>query len=326
MNAPSPYADLAPLCGPDHTWLSLFVPVAGGDPASRVAAALDVAGAAGATDALITVARDQLARPVPAGSGGRGVIVSDEGKAHLEHGPEGPGATRAFVGPLPRLAPLLEWRQSVVDHAVVTITPGLVELVTFPAGGDGSISTLGTTIDEAVDRVAESAVVGRELVVLAGAETDVARIRRALVDALPTTTEIRVAEPDLPLSDSVVRHVADVAARRTIGALNEFRFQKTHEAAVEGIEAVVAALGRGDGDLVLVHDDPADERTAWFGPGSSDIALEAGATTPTEGRLVDAVIRMAILQDKAIRVIPSTGSRGPEDDLALVVRDPGVRI
>ena len=332
MDTSSPYADLAPLCGPDHTWLSLFVDLDDRrvDPHDRADAAIEVARERGATDALLTRAREPLLAPVPDGIGGRAVVVSDDGTLHHEDGPEGPGVTRAFLGPLPRLGPILEWRQSVVAHAAITVMPSGVELVTFPAEGEGSIIPLGPTTGDAVDAVraaplADSALTDMELIVLDGEDTALDRIRRALAEVVPATTEIRVAEPGITLADSVVRHVSDVAARRTVGALNEFRFQRTHDAAVDGIDGVVAALARGHGDLLLVHDDPLDERMAWFGPGSSDIALEAGPTTPTEGRLVDIAMRLAILQDKAIRVIPSTGERGPAGDLAVVARDPAAR-
>lgn len=327
MNPSTFHHDLAPLLRPDRTWLSLFVDITDtSDIESVTAEAVTVARARGAAESLLTLASDHLRAPIPDGVGGRAVIVSDDGTVHREDGPEGPGVTRAFVDPLPRIGPLLEWRQSIVSHAVVTVAPTLVEIVTFPAAGESEVVELGASVDEAIGRLADSLGDVFDLVVLAGDELGLDRLRRALVDTLPATTDVRMAEPELPLAESTVRHVADVAARRTVAALNEFRFQKTHDAAVEGADAVIDALSRGHGDLLLLHDDPTDERTAWFGPGSSEIATANGPTTPTEGRLVDAVLRMAVHQDKAIRMIPSTGPRGPADDLGLVVRDPTAQL
>lgn len=324
----SPYADLAPLVGPDRQWLSLFVDVTDRPELDDVAIErlAGLAADAGATDALVAAARDELRLPLPDDVGGRAVFIGDDGTVHCEDGPDGPGVDRAFLGPLPRLGPVLEWRQSTLDHAVITVAPGLVELVRFPSDDEESLTSLGRSPDEALDRLREQPVLDLDLVVVAGDLRETDHLRRALVDVLPATTDIRPAEDGVPLADSVVRLVADTAARRTIGALNEFRFQKTHDAAVDGADDVVDALAAGRGDLLLVHDDPDDDRTVWFGPGSSDISMAVGATTPTEGRLVDAAIRVALRQDMAIRVIPSTGERGPRGDIAVVSRDPATTV
>jgi hypothetical protein len=61
--------------------------------------------------------------------------------------------------------------------------------------------------------------------------------------------------------------------------------------------------------LLVAPDDPADARTAWFGPDPTVIAASAddlrglGVGTPTEGRLVDVAERAALATGATIRVV-----------------------
>ena len=79
----------------------------------------------------------------------------------------------------------------------------------------------------------------------------------------------------------------------------------------------MSALRDASADVILVHDDPEDQRELWFGPGTQDIASEEAAGF-TRARLVDVIIRSAILQQIPVKIIPSTGPSGPDDNTAAV--------
>src|SRR5437016_7402303 len=47
------------------------------------------------------------------------VVAGADGVRHTEHGPLAPQQSAGWWAPLPRLAPILEWRQTAVPHVVV---------------------------------------------------------------------------------------------------------------------------------------------------------------------------------------------------------------
>ena len=109
-------------------------------------------------------------------------------------------------------------------------------------------------------------------------------------------------------------------ARRLVATLQDFRFLLSTNGAVQGVDATVGALARGWGDVLLVHDDPEDDRSAWIGSTPTEISA-----TPlpgwSEGRLVDAAITAAVGLGMDVRVLPSTGPEGPEDQIGLIGTD-----
>ena len=85
-----------------------------------------------------------------------------------------------------------------------------------------------------------------------------------------------------------------------------------------------AEAARKPNVLLIVSDDPDDRRTAWFGPGPSQISAEAavlrslGAEPVVEARLVDVAVRGALRTGAGILVLP--GGEGPDEGLGAILR------
>jgi hypothetical protein len=123
----------------------------------------------------------------------------------------------------------------------------------------------------------------------------------------------------------VRRWVRDAAARTTVAVIEKFREEYgQHDRAADGVDATLEALSESRVDLLLVHDDPGDERPAWSGPDPVPIAATAGplqdlGITETEpGRLVDAAMRAALATGAGVRLVPKAG--GPTDGLGAILR------
>jgi peptide subunit release factor 1 (eRF1) len=115
----------------------------------------------------------------------------------------------------------------------------------------------------------------------------------------------------------VERLVDTAVAEATVGLLHKMREELgQHDRAVVGTDPTIRALQQAQVEVLLVHDDPDDERTAWFGEeataiGSTQQALDEvqpGSTDDAsrrQARLVDVAIRAVIGTGAEIRVVPS---------------------
>jgi hypothetical protein len=117
------------------------------------------------------------------------------------------------------------------------------------------------------------------------------------------------------IADDVVKLVATVAAEDTVEFLRQFKQERgQNDLAVEGVQGTIASLAAARVDTLLIHDDPDDDRTAWFGPEPGMVAqdrqaiVDLGANEPQEARLVDVAIRAAFTTGAAVRIVPSVGS------------------
>lgn len=138
------------------------------------------------------------------------------------------------------------------------------------------------------------------------------------------------------IADAVTRLVADASARETVAALEAWRAGLGRPLrgpdgtpaggvrAVDGPADTLAALRGAQVATLLVHDDPGDNRRAWWGPEPSHAALTAaelaglGVSRPVQARLVDVAVRAALLSGAGVRVVPSAG--GPGGGLGAVLR------
>jgi Bacterial archaeo-eukaryotic release factor family 2 len=95
--------------------------------------------------------------------------------------------------------------------------------------------------------------------------------------------------------------------------------------AAEGAQATLAALARSQVEVLLVADDPDDERTAWFGAAPQQVAgdrdaVEAmGESLPVEGRLADVAVRAALGTSADLHVL-DPGATGPREGLGGLLR------
>jgi hypothetical protein len=117
------------------------------------------------------------------------------------------------------------------------------------------------------------------------------------------------------IADDVVKLTATLVAEDTVEFLRQFKEERgQRDLAVEGAKNTIEALAAARVDTLLIHDDPDDDRTAWFGPEPGMVAqtkralTELGVPKPQKARLVDVAIRAAFTTGAAVRIVPSAGS------------------
>ena len=276
------------------------------------------------------------------------VFASASGEVLLQsHHPDPPHHDVGRWSQLPSLVPLIEWRQSSPPHVVVLIDRVGADIVVFEAFGlpDFQLEVEGDDdpvrkvapggwsqrrfqqraentweanakdVAERVARIVES--VGARIVVAAG---DI-RALQLMREALPHQINELVHEvegsraPDGSvdsIADEAVTLVATAVASDTADLIGKFREEiGQHDRAANGPSAVVDALCAGQVDVLLIHDDPDDDRQAWIGPEPHHVALEPGplkemgVDNPVEARLTDALTRAAVGTSARVRVIPA---------------------
>jgi peptide subunit release factor 1 (eRF1) len=266
---------------------------------------------AGAPDALLDTV-DPLVGPAHLRGECLVVLAGAEGERDrvVDHFPEPPVGDLARWGPLPVLAPLIEWRQRTLPHLVVLVDRTGADIVVVSRAGDERHVTVEGP-DEPVTKTAAggwsqrryqqraedswehnagevAAAVARQataadarLVVLAG---DV-RAKALLAERLPGPVAELVREasggrsPDGSvdeLAQEATRLVASVVAADSAEALRLLDEDLSRrDRAVAGAEAVLAALSEARVDTLLVTGDPAEQPTACFGPDPVPVALSA---------------------------------------------------
>lgn len=290
-----------------------------------------------------------------------GVIATSEGVLWTGHrfGDEQPDWARWEL--LPSLAPFLEWEQSQPPYVVVLADKTGADIEAFVPhgedvdetvkGGDDPISKVkpggwsqrrfqqraenvweknASEVAEAVNRVVHET--GARVVVLTGEERILPLLREHLdpeVDRLVRVVDGgRNADSGADeLAVDVRRMVQTAVAEDTVALLREFREERGQmDQFADGPRAVAEALQRAQVETLLVHDEPDDPRTAFFGPDGSHVALEAaslkdlGVDHPQEARLADVLIRAALLTGADVRIVPHTSSSGPSDDVGAILR------
>ena len=125
--------------------------------------------------------------------------------------------------------------------------------------------------------------------------------------------------------DANRRWIKTAVAEETVEVLRVFERERgQHDRAADGPAATCAALCEARVDVLLVHDDPNDDRPAWFAVDEPTlVAMEAHTISdmgfePTQGRLVDAVIRAALATSAGIRIVPAAGP--VTDSVAAILR------
>jgi peptide subunit release factor 1 (eRF1) len=114
--------------------------------------------------------------------------------------------------------------------------------------------------------------------------------------------------------------VAELAAAETADVMDRLdNERRAGGLAVEGATATLAALGQGRVDTLIVVDDPADERVAWFGPTNPG-AMKRSGPEDRVGRLVDVATRAALLSDAEVRVVTAEQSRGLRHNIGALCR------
>jgi hypothetical protein len=93
---------------------------------------------------------------------------------------------------------------------------------------------------------------------------------------------------------------------------------------VDGVAETLAAPADGRVDTLVVLDDPADRRSAWFGPDllcvddPTQTAGPGGALR--SGRLVDVAVRAALLTDADVRIVDPATATGLAGGIGALCR------
>ena len=280
--------------------------------------------------------------------------VSAEGLSVVRHEPEPPARDVVSVAPLPRLGTVLEWEQAAIPHLVVLADRAGADIVVVRRSGDEDIATVGADRgddpelrrnqpggwsqrryqqraenlwEERAEEVAQEVCtlagkIGARLVVVAGDVRAIQLLRQELPREVgDLVREISGGRSPDGSEDAVaaetVRLAASVAAEDTVACMQRLKEQAGRGAlAAEGIEATLAALREARVDVLLVDDDPDDEREAFFAAEPNLVATDAtvlkelGATDVTAGRLVDVALRAAFGTGAGVRIVPGTVPEG----------------
>ena len=300
--------------------------------------------AAGAPEDVVA-AVDPLVAGAHLEGEGLGVIVRADGRLHVEHAAHPPAVDRAVWAALPSLGQLLAWRQVAMPHLIVAADRLGADIVAVTAGGhslereaggnDRPVRKVGAggwsqrryqeraenTWERNADDVAGQVsrlvdAVGARFVAVAGDVRAITLLREALrPEVADLVQEVGGGRSADGSGDSITAQVADLvdqtAQSATAAVLDKFREERgQHDRAADGTEETLGALAAAQVDVLLVHDDPEDDRTTWFGPDPTQVATTAsvlgdlGVADPTEGRLVDVAVRAALGTGAGIRMIP----------------------
>lgn len=276
------------------------------------------------------------------------VVAASSGVRHREHLAQPPVRDLARWGALPSVVPLLEWRQTRIPHVVVLtdrtgadllavresgtayrdrtegrddplrkVGPGGWSQQRFQQRAENTWAENAGEVAEHIRRLAEK--VQARLIVVAGDVRAVELLERDLPRELRELVVVveggRARDGSMSeISGELVRQLDTVVARDTVDLLRKFREERgQRDRMTEGVDATVAALTQGQVEILLVHDDPDDDREAWFGDGPAHIAVsrdqarELGIEHPDRARLPDALVRAALGTGAGVRVVPAAG-------------------
>jgi peptide subunit release factor 1 (eRF1) len=276
------------------------------------------------------------------------------GESFVEHLDEPIVDDLAAVGTLPRLGPVIESRQRSQPHVVVMTDRTGADIIAVDSGTDAElVEVTGDTehiqrskpggwsqrrfqqraenqwesnAGEVAEQVEEMVRrLDAPLITVAGDVRAVGFLVEQLAEDLSDRVRVLEGQSEDLIAEETVRAVADLVARETRSVLERFREASGQGNAAVGPEATLEALTEGRVEVLLVHDDPEDDRTASFDPegmwcatGARTKADQVPTEQPEEGRLVDVAIRSALLGDSSIRIVPKHG--GAEGSLGALLR------
>ena len=288
------------------------------------------------------------------------VIANGSGVLHVEHGPEAPPTTRFTWAPLPSLGPILEWRQLQPPHLLVLVDRTGADLVAFAGEESLDRREAGTVDDDPIRKVKPGGWSQRRYQERAentwehNAEAVVDELSRMakqfdarLIVAAGDVRALELLEGDLPKElaerftvvsggraagtdkeatlEEARRQVEILVDQETGRVLDRFREEVgQRDLAVKGTDNTLEALSKAQVDTLLVHDDPEDDRPAFFTSEPIPVAAtesrleELGVEPRTEGRLIDVVVRAALGTGATVRVIPSES--GVADNVGALLR------
>jgi Bacterial archaeo-eukaryotic release factor family 2 len=275
------------------------------------------------------------------------VLVADESGVVLEERLDESLPKEVILsGRLPLLSPVIAHRQAAIPFLVVILDRRGADLYWSADGGRGSETVAGdetfirkvqaggwshsvyqqraeNTWEETAREVAQevqrvAADIGARVVLMAA---DV-RMAQMLRKHLPDDVESLVRDVPGSRSEDGSHDAREIEIRRWIrNAIAEDTVAVTklydeelgqHDRAVSGPADTLAALRESRVDTLLLHDDPDDDRQAFFDadePGlvALDRAMfrDLGRSPDGPARLTDVAIRACLLTGAGIRIVPA---------------------
>jgi hypothetical protein len=258
------------------------------------------------------------------------------------------GADRSTVGPLPLLGPLVEWLQSHEPYVVAVCDHLGAEIVVVSRHGDDHEEVVGESdstdrhlhlsqpggwsqarfqrrakgrwranAGEAADRLVEIVAEAKpRFVAVAGDLRAVQMLREQLPESvrhlLHEVSGTRANDGSEVSHEELGRLIRTVVAEDTVTIAQKLSEELgQRDRGVVGAAATLAALAEARVDVLLVHDDANDARTAWFSADTMMTSVEradveaTGASEVREARLADAAIWHALHTGAAVRMTPT---------------------
>jgi hypothetical protein len=287
------------------------------------------------------------------------VIADAEGILHVEHGPAFDPNDRGSWGPLARLLPILRWRQSQPSHVVVLTDRTGADLFGFRRGSPELHAEVEGEHDvirkvqaggwsqrryqeraedswhENAERVAERVTrlvdrIDPAFVVVAGDVRAVQLLRASLAERVDELVHVVEGERPWqgkgdPLPEETRALIEEHVREATDGLLGRFSEERgQHDKAVEGVDATAYALARAQVAVLLIADEPAEDRSLSFGPEPALVAptdrelKELGVDSPQQEPAHDVLVRAALGTGAGIRVLAETDA--PRDGVGALLR------
>lgn len=239
---------------------------------------------------------------------GLAVVADGDEILHVEHGPAVGQHDEASWGSLPRLLPIIRWRQSEPTYVVVLTdrtganlfgvrrgSPALHAEVEgehdvirkVQAGGwsqrryqqraEDSWEQNAEQVAERLTRLVDQ--IGPAVVAVAGDVRAVQLLREslpervaALVHVIPKEIPLKLEEDD-PVPEDVRALVQRHVRETTEGLLARFAEERgQHDKAAEGVDATARSLAQAQVAVLFVAHGPDDNRALWFGPDPALLA------------------------------------------------------
>jgi hypothetical protein len=287
------------------------------------------------------------------------VVAAVDGVVYARSLPEPPPRDALFrVGPLPWVLPLAAWAQRLLPHVAVLTDRTGADLAARLADGaetehvEGEVtphlhrSAPGGWSQPRYQHRAEVKWEANAAEVAEALTRLVDRVRPRLVAAAGDVRALQLLQEHLPKRvgellevvggefrslDEVFARAADLVAataeRDTAAVLGRFAEERgQRDRAAEGAAATLEALARAQVDTLLLVDDPADERTAWFAEAPTQVAADPealaamGAALPAQARLADVAVRAALQTGAALRVLEPGRADAPAEGLGAILR------
>jgi release factor family 2 len=322
----------------------------------RIRSLLGALRATGADSATLEAIRSYSTRLAPAHA--QYAVFARDGSIVYQRAMAGPVAfdLARFAAP-PVVAPVLRWLFTRPPHVVVVVDRAGAEITSVAGAGGRVVTTTVVGPDDLITAISprgwsqprfqrrvedswrhnatavlDAAVqalrhVHARLMFIAG-DTRAVHLVRDGLDRARIDVSVREIPGGRTVDGGVLTAaaagVAEDADARVCEVLTRLREAGGPVGmATEGASETLAALAAGRAEVLLVVDEPADGRLAYFGDEllCSPVRVEP-ASDVVHGRLVDVAVRAALLRDAHVCVVPAGHPLAPAEGIGAICRYP----